>query len=487
MKKVLAIDMGATSIRGILGYIEDNKLHMEEVMRYNHQILETDGRKHWDLENLMKNIEQAILLTKDEISSIGVDTWGVDFGLFDKDKGLIQEPTSYRDERCIEAYEKIEAQGVFKNLFKKTGNQIMPINSLFQLESMKDYQPEVLEKAKYLLMTPDLINYYLTGNMSGEKTICSTSQMFNLEKGDWNYKVIEEYGFDKGMFPEIVENKIVIGNTKNSLIPSLRDTSIDVVSVASHDTASAVYMTESYTNEKTLFLSSGTWSLMGCYTEEPVLTDEAFDFGLTNETGYNSRNMYFKNITGLYLIEKLISQLEEENKKKYPYDLINELVENTEAFKAKIDIDYEVFALETEDFIKDLDDYLAKTGQEKIDNKEEYFRVIYESMVLNYSNLLKYLEESLDRKFTTIHIIGGGSQSELLCQMIADGLNLEVLAGPQEASALGNILAQLESLYGKDKAKELRKLAEESFELKRYEPINNKEWKNKVDKLEEEK
>lgn len=468
MKKSLAIDMGATSIRAILGYIDKGELITEEVMRFNHVIKDIDGRKQWDLNGMLNKIENTILDHKDEIASIGVDTWGVDFGLIDKDGSLVYNPTSYRDESCEIGFKSIKEKNDFKDLFKKTGNQIMNINTLFQLETVKMENNNFYEKADKLLMTPDLINYLLTGKKYGERTICSTSQMFDLKDGDWNKKLIKDLGLNEDLLPKIINNKIVVGSTKNSLINSLRDLDIKVISVASHDTASAVYVTESYNNEDCLFLSSGTWSLIGCCNDKPILTDQAYDFSLTNETGYDNKNMFFKNVTGLYLIEKLRDDLLKDDGEKYSFDEITNLVENSSVSETFIiDVDYEVFTKETNDFIYDLDRYFDEKENLQIEDKKDYFKIIYQSIVENYKIVVENIEKCLDKKFKKIHVMGGGSQSKVLCQMIADKLKIKVIAGPKEATAVGNILAQLEYL---NEYKDVRKIVTDGFETVEYLP-----------------
>lgn len=469
MKKTLAIDMGATSIRAILGYIDMGELVTEEVMRFNHVIKDIDGRKQWDLEGMLSKIENTILEYKDEIETIGVDTWGVDFGLIDKVGSLIYNPTSYRDESCEIGFKSMKEKIDFSDLFKKTGNQIMSINTLFQLETVKIENNNFYEKADKLLMTPDLINYLLTGKKYGERTICSTSQMFDLKAGDWNRKLVKDLGLNEDLLPEIINNKIVIGSTKNSLIGSLRDLDIKVISVASHDTASAVYVTESYTNEDCLFLSSGTWSLIGCCNDKPILTDQAYNYSLTNETGYDNKNMFFKNVTGLYLIEKLRDHLVKKDKSKFSFDEITNLVENsTISDEYIIDVDYEVFTKESNNFIYDLDKYFEEKENKVIKEKTDYFKIIYQSIVENYKSVVENIERCLGKKFTKIHVMGGGSQSKVLCQMIADKLKIKVIAGPKEATAVGNILSQLEYMNEKEN---IRQIVTDGFKTVEYLPI----------------
>lgn len=471
MKKSLAIDMGATSIRAILGYIDNGQLITEEVMRFNHEIKDINGRKQWDFDAMISKIENTILKYKDEISTIGVDTWGVDFGLIDKNGLLVYNPTSYRDESCEIGFKSIKEKIDFNKLFENTGNQIMSINTLFQLETVKLMNKAYYEKAEKLLMTPDFINYLLTGKKYGERTICSTSQMFDLEKGEWNKNLVENLGLNKDLLPEIINNKIVIGSTRNSLIDSLRDLDIEVISVASHDTASAVYVTESYNDEDCLFLSSGTWSLIGCCNQKPILTDQAYNYSLTNETGYDNKNMFFKNVTGLYLIEKLRDSLVKEDKSKFSFDEITKLVEKSSiSDECIIDVDYDVFTKESDNFIEDLDKYFKEKHNLAIENKKDYFKIIYQSIVANYKEVVKNIESCLGKKFTRIHVMGGGSQSKVLCQMIADKLNIKVIAGPKEATAIGNILAQLEY---KNEKENIRKIVTDGFETITYLPNKN--------------
>lgn len=476
MNKVLAIDMGATSIRGILGYIKDGELRLDEVMRINHKIVDVEGRKHWEWDKIISTIEDTILTYQKEIVSIGVDTWGVDFGLLNENEELIQPPLSYRDERHHVGYDLVASQMDLYTLYSQTGNQIMAINSLFQLVTIKELQPEVLKEARHLLMTPDLVTFYLTGVLSGEKTICSTSQMFNLSRGRWNRGIIESFGLNYEIFPQTINNKMIVGSTKNAVLEKLRNTDINVVSVASHDTASAVAITQAYDDPEVLFLSSGTWSLLGCYTDRPVLTKEAYDFDLTNETGYNGRNMFFQNITGLYLIEKLNDEFERLSGRSFSYPEITEIVSESRPFQGFIDVYEPVFGQETDSIISDIEAYFDKTGQQKLEDPKGYFRVIYESMVLNYATLVDYLEKVTHRQFKKIHVIGGGSQSAMLCQMIADGLNLTVVAGPSEATAIGNILAQLEAVSSDYSATSLRDAIDKTNKLVEYKPTAFEEW-----------
>lgn len=473
MKSILAVDMGATSIRGIVAKFENDALIVEEIMRFNHEIQSSDGRKHWDWQGLLDHIVQAILTVGDQVSSVAVDTWGVDFGLIDENGELLEEPTSYRDESCQRGFELAQERMSLYDLYQLSGNDVAPINSLFQLLVLREQRPEVYNRAKHFLMMPDLVNYFLTGKKSGEMTSCSTSQMFNLIDGTWNEKIIEQYDLKRDMFPPIVENTSYLGLTSEGLIPELRELDIPVMSIASHDTASAAYMTESYTDPSTLFLSCGTWAMIGCFTDAPIINEFTYENSLTNETGYMGRNMFMRNSPGLYLVEKLREYFEGHTGKKYTFAEITELVEQTRPNQVTIDINEPSLNWESHDFLADLEATLDNSGQARLEKKSDYFRALYESLVQEIGRMISLLSEQTGRDFENIHIIGGGSQSRLLCQMIADGTGLSVLAGPSEATALGNLSAQWAANLNADERKQLRSKILGSISLMRYESAND--------------
>ena len=476
MNKVLAVDMGATSIRGVIGYIEDKKLITETVYRFKHDIIEEDGRKRWQWNKILKEIENIILENKDDISSIGVDTWGVDFGLLDSDGNLIENPMSYRDLLNDMGFEKSEEIISKKDLFLNTGNQLMSMNSLFQLFTYKLLNEEKFNKIDKILFMPDLVNYFLTSEKFTELTIASTSQMLDLNTNNWSNKVLQSFSIPKEILPDIIENKTIIGNIRNSKIDSLRETDIDIMSVASHDTASAVFLTKAYRDEEYAFLSSGTWSLIGGCTKKAYIDEEVFNSNLTNEIGFGSKNMFFKNITGLYLIERLRKEVLDLNGEKFDFDFISKLVLNTEPFKIYIDTDYKDFTNEEIPILESIEKYLVETNQNILTDKTEYFRGIYEGLVFKYYDVIKEIESHIGYEFKGIHIIGGGSKADFLCQMIADGLDKKVLAGPVEATAMGNILAQLSVL---DENLDLDEIIKNSYNLVEYNPRNDIEWMKK--------
>jgi len=442
MNKVLAFDMGATSIRGIVGYIADGKLITEEVMRMSHSIKNKDGRLYWDFDAILDKIVNTIIENKD-VSCIGIDTWGVDFGMIDKDGELIDTPFSYRDEKYSIGREEAKSKISELEIFKNSGNQIMTINTVFQLLTLKKLNPDIYEKADKLLMMPDLIFYMLTGKKVGEETIWSTTGLYDMGKKKVSDTIFEKLELKKSLVPEIVKATEVVGNTKDSRIEVLKSLNIDVIPVCTHDTASALLMTDSFLDEDSMFLSCGTWSLIGSAVDKCIITDEAYENNLTNELGFDSKPMFFKNITGLYLLEKYKSQLEKKLGRKISFDEISAYVNGLDKKLPTIDMDAEVFARESIDVKTELDKFIENNGGNIPEDDFDYFAVIYESMVNKYIEVKTDIEKILHKNFKRIHIIGGGAKSSVLTSMIANKMGVALKAGPYESSALGNILLSL--------------------------------------------
>lgn len=442
MNKVLAFDMGATSIRGIVGYIADGKLITEEVMRMSHSIKNKDGRLYWDFDAILDKIVNTIIENKD-VSCIGIDTWGVDFGMIDKDGELIDTPFSYRDEKYSIGREEAKSKISELEIFKNSGNQIMTINTVFQLLTLKKLNPDIYEKADKLLMMPDLIFYMLTGKKVGEETIWSTTGLYDMGKKKVSDTIFEKLELKKSLVPEIVKATEVVGNTKDSRIEVLKSLNIDVIPVCTHDTASALLMTDSFLDEDSMFLSCGTWSLIGSAVDKCIITDEAYENNLTNELGFDSKPMFFKNITGLYLLEKYKSQLEKKLGRKISFDEISAYVNGLDKKLPTIDMDAEVFARESIDVKTEIDKFVENNKEKVPEDDFDYFAVIYESMVNKYIEVKTDIEKILHKNFKRIHIIGGGAKSSVLTSMIANKMGVALKAGPYESSALGNILLSL--------------------------------------------
>lgn len=466
----LAFDFGATSIRAILGAVENGRFVTTEVMRMSHQRVTEDGRSRWEWDKIVNKVVETIKAHAHEISSIAVNTWGVDFGVVGEDGKLLVNPISYRDARHNEGFEYAQETLSQEQIFMATGNQIMSINSLFQLLVLKKDSAQgcpTYNKINKLLMLPDLLNYLLTGQQRAELTIASTSQLLDLRTKKFAEPILQAYGIKESIFAPIVYPTEVVGSIKDSLIPELRELNKDikVIACASHDTASAVLLTEAYTDRDTAFLSCGTWSLIGGLTDEPVISKEAFARNLTNETGFAGSNMFFKNITGLYILEMLKNQLEAKRGAKIPFDEITAYVENCPVDQF-VDVGAEVFA-QNEFDVKEAINSLLGT---KFENDFDYFKVIYLSLAKKYHATLQDIETILQKKFKKLHMIGGGTQSKFLCQLVSNVTGLEVIAGPMEATAYGNLLAQKIALKEFDSLEQGRKVILDSSEFKVYHP-----------------
>ena len=466
----LAFDFGATSIRAILGAVENGRFVTTEVMRMSHQRVTEDGRSRWEWDKIVNKVVETIKAHAHEISSIAVNTWGVDFGVVGEDGKLLVNPISYRDARHNEGFEYAQETLSQEQIFMATGNQIMSINSLFQLLVLKKDSAQgcpTYNKINKLLMLPDLLNYFLTGQQRAELTIASTSQLLDLRTKKFAEPILQAYGIKESIFAPIVYPTEVVGSIKDSLIPELRELNKDikVIACASHDTASAVLLTEAYTDRDTAFLSCGTWSLIGGLTDEPVISKEAFARDLTNETGFAGSNMFFKNITGLYILEMLKNQLEAKRGAKIPFDEITAYVENCPVDQF-VDVGAEVFA-QNEFDVKEAINSLLGT---KFENDFDYFKVIYLSLAKKYHATLQDIETILQKKFKKLHMIGGGTQSKFLCQLVSNVTGLEVIAGPMEATAYGNLLAQKIALKEFDSLEQGRKVILDSSEFKVYHP-----------------
>ena len=469
----LAFDFGATSIRAILGAVEDGRFTCKEVMRMSHQRETVNGRSRWEWDKIVSKVVETIVAHQDEIDSIAVNTWGVDFGLIGSDGKLLCNPVSYRDARHNEGYDYAQEKLSLEDIFMATGNQIMSINSLFQLLVYKkdelEGKDDTMGKIDTLLFMPDLLNYMLTGQKRSELTIASTSQILDLRTKEFSEKIMQTYGISKDIFAPVIYPTEVVGSIKDSLIPEVKalNKDIPVIACASHDTASAVLLTEAYTDRDTAFLSCGTWSLIGGLTDEPVICKDAFARDLTNETGFAGSNMFFKNITGLYILEMLKSDLESKRGEKIPFSEITEYVKNC-PITDTVDVDAAVFSQNEFDVKEAIDGLTHKHYEHDYD----YFKVIYLSLANKYNETLKNIESVIDHKFKKLHMIGGGTQSEFLCQLVANVTKLEVIAGPMEATAYGNLLAQKLGLKEFKDLAEGRKVILASSEFKEYLPQN---------------
>ncbi|HVX86992.1 MAG TPA: rhamnulokinase family protein [Phycisphaerae bacterium] len=451
LQKYAAVDLGAESGRVMVGEVSAEGIHLTEVHRFpNLQIRVPVGsagaeRLHWDILRLWHEIKTGLAKAADEheLAGIGVDTWGVDFGLLDGDGELLGNPVCYRDGRTQGVVEKVFAGMSQQAIYETTGIQTMALNTLFQLASLSLGKSGQLAAAKYILFLPDLLTYWLCGKMGTEYTIASTSQMLDAKSRKWSEEVFAAIGLSPALFPPIDmpgEKTSLRGKVLASVNEKLAARGTPVFAVGSHDTASAVAAVPAQGESDWLYLSSGTWSLLGAETREPVLTAAAARYNVTNEGGVGGKIRLLKNIAGLWLLQECKRQWEREGR-EWDYAAITRMAGEAAPRMALLDLDDPAFATPGNMPAK-IVAQCQRTGQRAPATPGEFARVILESLAASYGKVIAMLQEITGKTFRRLHIVGGGSRNELLNQMAADATGLEVLAGPVEATALGNILTQ---------------------------------------------
>lgn len=468
-KRVLAFDFGASSGRAIIGEYANGKITLNEVHRFDNSPVMLGGTYYWDVLRLFHEIKQGILAAKAAggFDTIGIDTWGVDFGLIGKDGRLLENPIHYRDRRTEGMPERADELIPRGELYSRTGIQIIYFNTIYQLLSLKEKRPELLERTDKVLFMPDLFGYFLTGNMTSEYSIATTSGLVNLKTGDWDKEIFGKLGIDAGKMCPIAPSGSVLGNLRKEICDELGVPPVPVISVCGHDTQSAVTAVPTATGDFA-FISSGTWSLFGTEIESPITSDAARSFNITNEGGYGYSIAFLKNIAGLWLIQESRRQYRREGK-EYSYADLERLALEAEPDKFRIDPDDGVFA-PPGDMPGRIRDYCEKDGQGRPETVGEVIRCIYESLAAKYKYVLGGIENCTGKKFDKIHVVGGGTKDGLLCRMTADVCGLPVYAGPVEATVLGNVAVQLLSSGELADIAEARKVIADSFELKQYYP-----------------
>ncbi len=457
MKTVLAFDFGASTGRAIKATFDGKEIRYEEIHRFDNVPLTVDGHICHDVDMILSEVKQAIDKAG-EIDSLAFDTWGVDYALIDKEGKIIHEPYHYRDERTKDAlgkaFEKLSAD----EIYAETGNQIMNINTLFQLIS-----DDNVAKADKLLFMPDLFAYLLTGEKVCEMTIASTSQMLDMKEKCWSRKVLDTFGIKESLFAPLKESATVNGEYKG----------VPVISVAGHDTQCAVAAMPSE-NENAAFLSCGTWSLIGCELDEPVMTQMSNALELSNETGANGKINFLKNISGLWLIQETRRDLAITDR-KYSYNELEMLARESEPFRSFIDPDAP--ELSAHGNLPDkIRSYCKNTNQPVPETIGQLVRCIYESLALKYRLALEQIGECTGKKFDVLHLMGGGTKDGFLCELASESIGIPVIAGPVEATALGNIVLQLIALGEIETISQGRKIIAETEKVKTYEGVHTPEW-----------
>lgn len=476
-KRVLAFDFGASSGRAIIGCFDGEKITLEEVHRFSNDPVSVGGTVYWDVLRLFHEIKQGIIKARmaGGFDSIGIDTWGVDFGLIDSEGKLMENPIHYRDARTVGLVDEAFKTMPREKIYGITGIQFMELNTLFQLISLKKNRPWMLERADKMLFMPDLFAYMLTGKMCAEYSIASTSQIIDLQTGSWSKELLDAFGIKEDIFAPIVKPGTVLGNLTSEICEECGVDPVPVISVCGHDTQSAITSVPCE-DGNFAFLSSGTWSLFGTELEKPIVNETSLNINITNEGGFDGTVGFLKNIIGLWLIQESRRQWQRQGE-DYSYADLEKLALAAEPFKCFIDPDAPEFVPHG-NIPKRVQEFCEKTGQYVPQTVGEIMRCIYESLAMKYKLTFEKLCECTERDYPVIHVIGGGTKDTLLCQLTANSCNRTVKAGPIEATVMGNVAVQLMSGKSVADISEARKIVAASSELKVYEPAEVDKWED---------
>lgn len=474
-KRVLAFDFGASGGRAMLASYENGRITIEEIHRFSNDPVMVNGTLYWDVLRLFHEIKQGITKAHHAggFQSIGIDTWGVDFGLLDEHGDLLENPVHYRDRRHAGYAEKAFTKLSRERLYEITGIQFMDINTAFQLYALKTDRPYLLERAKTMLFMPDLLCYMLTGEMNAEYSIASTSQLLDARSRDWSDEVINALDIPRGLLRPIIPTGSKAGMLSDEICEELGVPKADIIAVGEHDTASAVVSVPA-SGEDFAYISCGTWSLFGTELKQPCINEKSARYNITNEGGYGGTIRFLKNIIGLWLIQESRRQWIREGQ-EYSYAELERRALAEKPFSCFIDPDHPDFTPQG-NLPRRVREFCRRTGQHVPETVGEVMRCIYESLALKYRYTLSQLEDTTGKKYPVIHMVGGGTKDNLLCRMTANACNVNVVAGPVEATVFGNVAMQF--IAGGEIAdiSEARKVIADSQPLITYTPADAAQW-----------
>jgi len=459
----LAIDIGASSGRHILGWLENGKVRIEEIYRFENHLIEKNQHLCWDLDHLFQEVLAGLKMCKQYNripQSVGIDTWGVDFVLLDDKENVLGDTVAYRDSRTQGVDEEVYAIISEADLYHRNGIQKQIFNSIYQLYSVKLKQPELLKKAHSFLMIPEYLNFLLTGNMKNEYTNATTTQLVCSTTQDWDFELIDKLGLPKHIFGSLHQPKASVGKFRQNIQDEI-GFSAEVVLPATHDTGSAILATP-LSDGDSIYLSSGTWSLMGVERMIPDCTERSRQRNFTNEGGYHYRYRYLKNIMGLWMMQSLRTEF----KHKYKFSELYELAKIGEYFPSYVDVN-DVSFLAPKSMTQALQAYCEQTNQEKPETECELLACVYKSLAKSYADTVREIEAITGKTYDCIHIVGGGCQDEYLNRLTAKYTGKNLYAGPIEATALGNILAQMLKTNELKDLIEARECIKKSFDIKK--------------------
>jgi rhamnulokinase len=481
-KPYLAFDFGAESGRAVLAHLQSGILTTEELHRFPNQPVEYGGALHWDVARLWLEVRRAFSqVEKVELAGIGVDAWGVDYALLGERGDLLENPYHYRDRRTEGVMEDVLKKVVKSEIYAATGIQFMPINTLYQLFAAQRRTPKLLAAAKYLVTIPDLFNYWMTGNAVCEFTNATTTQMVDPVKRNWATGLMQRLELPAHLPGPIVEPGSIVG----TLLPDIADhtalAGTPVIAPACHDTGSAVAAISA--RDGVAFLSSGTWSLLGTELDSPVINPDALRLNFTNEGGVNGTTRLLKNVMGLWMLQCCRHSWAAQGR-SYDYRELMELAARETSFRHLVDPDDESF-LRPPDMLAAIDKFCSRTHQPVPQEPGAYVRAVLESLAFKYRLILRNLEHVIGRRIVQIRIIGGGSKNRLLNQLTADATGRQVLAGPAEATALGNVAIQILATGGAASLQGVRSIVDRSFPTEVFEPLETDKWDQNAERFEQ--
>jgi rhamnulokinase len=475
----LAIDLGASSGRVLAGRFDGEALTLEEINRFSNGPVVAQGRMYWNVLGLWDQIGQGLRSASsrfgDQIRSVGVDTWGVDYCLLGPGDAFLGNPYHYRDSRTVGVMERAFELVRRDEVFDETGLQFMELNTLYQLLATKESNPALLNAAESFLMIPDLFHWLLTGEKTNESTNASTTQLFNPTTGDWSRPLLDRFGIPSRMFLDVASPGTRIGPIQAGVTEATGLKDVDVVLPGTHDTASAVMaVPASSDRNEWCYISSGTWSLMGIESAAPIITAQCRDFNFTNEGGVGNTTRVLKNIAGLWLVQEC-RRVWKQNGRDYNWDALVEMARAAPQLLSLVDPDLSRF-VSPQDMAAEICTFCKETNQPVPADEGAIVRAALESLALRYRAVLGWLEELTGTRLETIHIVGGGTQNRLLCQMTADACNRRVVAGPIEATAVGNLMMQAVAAGEVGTISDARKIIASSFSVDHYEPREPRPW-----------
>ena len=486
----LAVDLGASSGRVVAGTFDGQQLSIREIHRFDNGPTPVAGHLYWDVLHLWDSIQEGLRATvaevgSDGVLSVGVDTWGVDFGLVGRGDELLGNPYHYRDHRTAGMMERTFQTVSREEIFAETGLQFMELSTLYQLVAMKENQSPLLEVAESFLMMPDLFHWLLTGEKVNEQTNATTTQLFNPNTQNWSHQLADRLGLPTRILGTVVPPGTRLGRVKHDVAAATGLKQAEVLLPGTHDTASAVLSVPASgapsAQPDWCYISSGTWSLMGVEIPMPVITDRCRELNFTNEGGVGGTTRLLKNIAGLWLVQEC-RRIWGQQGRRYDWEQLVQLAQNTQPLVSFVDPDAECFVA-PDDMAQAVSGFCSQSSQPVPETDGQIMRCVLESLAMRYRTVLLWLEELTGGRIETLHIVGGGAQNRLLCQMAADATGRRVVTGPVEATAIGNLMMQAVAAGDIDSIDDAREVVRRSFSVDEYVPLDTAPWDAAFDRF----